>query len=143
MTLERLQELFARFASLRITVAGDLFLDRWSEIDPSLNEPSVETGITAYQVVKKRSASGAAGTVINNLSAMGVGTIRCVSLVGEDGDGWEMLQLLQKRGVDVSGVIASSRVVTPSYVKPLFLFLYEKFFHLVDHLLAPNILSHI
>ena len=143
MTLERLQELFARFASLRITVAGDLFLDRWSEIDPSLNEPSVETGITAYQVVKKRSAAGAAGTVINNLSAMGVGTIRCVSLVGEDGDGWEMLQLLQKRGVDVSGVIASSRVVTPSYVKPLFLFLYEKFFHLVDHLLAPNILSHI
>lgn len=120
MTLERLQELFARFASLRITVAGDLFLDRWYEIDPSLNEPSVETGITAYQVVKKRSAAGAAGTVINNLSAMGVGTIRCVSLVGEDGDGWEMLQLLQKRGVDVSGVIASSRVVTPSYVKPLF-----------------------
>ena len=85
MTLERLQELFARFEGLRITVAGDLFLDRWYEIDTALNEPSVETGITAYQVVKKRSAAGAAGTVINNLSAMGVGTIRCTSQVATTG----------------------------------------------------------
>ena len=120
MTLERLEALFARFEGLRITVAGDLFLDRWYEIDTALNEPSVETGITVYQVVKKRSAAGAAGTVINNLSAMGVGTIRCVSLVGDDGDGWEMLKLLKERRVDVSGVVVSDRVVTPSYIKPLF-----------------------
>ena len=120
MTRERLLELFSRYRDLRITVAGDLFLDRWYEIDPALNEPSVETGKTAYQVVRKRSAAGAAGTVINNLSAMGVGTVRAISLVGDDGDGWEMLRRLQERGVDVSGVIVSDQVVTPSYVKPLF-----------------------
>lgn len=120
MTRERLEELFSRFSSLHLTVAGDLFLDRWYEIDTNLNEPSVETGITAYQVVKKRAAAGAAGTVLNNLSAMGIGTLECVSLVGNDGDGWEMRKLLEGRGVDVSGVVVSRQVVTPSYIKPLF-----------------------
>ena len=95
-------------------------MDRWYEIDTSLNEPSVETGLTAYQIVKKRAAAGAAGTVLNNLSGMGVGTLEVVSLVGEDGDGWEMLKLLRERGVDTSQVIMSGEVVTPSYIKPLF-----------------------
>lgn len=120
MTRDRLVELFSGFDSLHITVAGDLFLDRWYEIDESLNEPSVETGLTAYQVVRKRSAAGAAGTVLNNLSGMGVGTLEVVSLVGDDGDGWEMCQRLRERRVDTSGVIVSDRVVTPAYIKPLF-----------------------
>ena len=116
----RLLELFARFQDVRIAVCGDLFLDRWYEIDESLNEPSIETGITAWQVVRKRSAAGAAGTVLNNLSEMGAGTLSVISLVGEDGDGWEMLKLLRERRVDTSRVIADSRIVTPSYIKPLF-----------------------
>lgn len=120
MTRERLQELFARFPDLKITVAGDLFLDRWYEIDTNLNEPSLETGITAYQIVKKRSAAGCAGTVMNNLSEMGIGTLKMISLVGDDGDGWEMLKRLTERGVDVSDVIISDDVVTPAYIKPLF-----------------------
>lgn len=120
MTKERLQALFDRFASLHIAVAGDLFLDRWYEIDPTLDEPSLETGLTAWQVVKKRAAAGAAGTVLNNLSEMGVGALEVISLVGDDGDGWEMRKLLEARGIDTSGVIVSPDIVTPSYIKPLF-----------------------
>ena len=120
MRRERLEQLLERFSQLHIAVVGDLFLDRWYEIDTSLNEPSVETGLTAYQIVKKRAAAGAAGTVLNNLSGMGVGTLEVVSLVGDDGDGWEMRKLLRERGVDVSQVIVSDEVVTPSYIKPLF-----------------------
>lgn len=120
MTITRLQELFDKFSTLRITVAGDLFLDRWYEVDPALNEPSVETGLTAYQVVKKRAAAGAAGTVLNNLCAMQVGKLRVVSLLGDDGDGWETLKLLRDKNVDVEGVIVSGEIVTPSYIKALF-----------------------
>lgn len=120
MTRERLQELLNKYSELHITVAGDLFLDRWYEIDTDLNEPSIETGLTAYQIVKKRSAAGAAGTVLNNLSGMGVGTLEVISLVGDDGDGWEMLKRLNERGVDTSNVIISPEVVTPSYIKPRF-----------------------
>ena len=120
MKRERLEQLLARFRTLRITVVGDLFLDRWYEIDESLNSPSLETGLTVYHVVKKRSAPGAAGTVLNNLSDMGVGTLRAVSMVGEDGDGWEMLSRLRERRVATDAVIADAGIVTPSYVKPLF-----------------------
>lgn len=120
MTKERLMELFGRFEGLHITVAGDLFIDRWWEIDESLNEPSIETGLTAYQIVKKRSAAGAAGTVLNTLSEMGVGTLEVVSMVGDDGDGWEMLKKLRERRLDTSNVIISDEVYTPAYVKPRF-----------------------
>lgn len=120
MKRERLLELFTRFEGLHIAVAGDLFIDRWYEIDEQLNEPSLETGLTAYQIVKKRSAAGAAGTVLNNLSEMGVGKLEVVSLIGDDGDGWEMCKRLRERRVDTDNVLVSDRVVTPAYIKPLF-----------------------
>ena len=120
MNRARLLELFSRFENLRITVIGDLFLDRWYEIDESLGNPSIETGLTVHHVVRKRSAAGAAGTVLNNLSEMGIGTLRVVSIVGDDGDGWEMLKVLKERRVTTDGVIVSPEIVTPSYIKPLF-----------------------
>lgn len=120
MKRARLEQLLARFGDLKITVVGDLFLDRWYEIDERLNNPSIETGLTVYHVVKKRSAAGAAGTVLNNLSDMGVGTLRAVSIVGDDGDGWEMLRRLRERRVVTDAVIADPGIVTPSYIKPLF-----------------------
>ena len=86
MTQARLQELLAGFGRLHITVVGDLFLDRWWEVDRSLDEPSVETGLTAYQVTGRRQSAGAAGTVLNNLAALGVGDVQAVSMVGDDGE---------------------------------------------------------
>lgn len=120
MNRSRLLELFSRFGQLRITVIGDLFLDRWYEIDESLGNPSIETGLTVHHVVRKRSAAGAAGTVLNNLSEMGIGTLRVISMVGDDGDGWEMLKVLKGRKVATDGVVVSADIVTPSYIKPLF-----------------------
>lgn len=120
MTEQRLRELFDRFGSLKIVLIGDLFLDRWYEIDPEKDEPSLETGRTAHQVVKKRSAPGAGGTVLNNLAAMGIGQVRVISVIGKDGDGWELLNLLKERGIGTESVIESTLRVTPSYIKPLF-----------------------
>ena len=120
MTEKRLQELLSAFQNSRITLIGDLFLDQWYEIDTALNEPSLETGNTAYQVVKKRSAAGAGGTVLNNLSALGIGILKVISFVGDDGNGWELLKRLRDVRVDTSEVIVSDEVVTPSYIKPLY-----------------------
>src|SRR6476620_12027927 len=78
----------------RIGVVGDLFLDRYLDIDADLTEPSVETGLDAYQVVRVRSYPGALGTVINNLAAPGVGQIRPIALIGDDGEGFELRQAL-------------------------------------------------
>ena len=79
MRRARLEALFARFPSLRVTVMGDLFLDRWYEIDRALATPSIETGLTVHHVVRKRSAAGAAGTVLNNLSEMGAAQLKGLS----------------------------------------------------------------
>src|SRR5207237_217357 len=75
LTTERLEQILDRIPGLTVAVLGDLFLDRYLDLDASLTEPSLETGLDAYQVVQVRAQPGAAGTVLNNLAALGVGRI--------------------------------------------------------------------
>src|SRR6266487_6559094 len=94
-----LEEILSRIPRLTIGVVGDLFLDRYLDIDAALTEPSLETGLDAYQVVRVRSSPGAAGTVINNLVALGVKRVCAVSVIGDDGEGYELRQALDRLGV--------------------------------------------
>jgi len=121
MNRERLQALTGRFSGISVALVGDIFLDRWYEIDPALDETSLETGLVAHQVVKKRSAPGAGGNVLSTVSALGVGSIHCVSFVGDDGDGFELLRHLQQRRVNTELVIRSADVVTPVYLKSMYM----------------------
>src|SRR3954463_1084197 len=89
-----IDQILAALPSKRIGVIGDLFLDRYLDIDAALNEPSIETGLDAYQVTRVRSYPGAAGTVINNLVALGVKRVCAVSVIGDDGEGYELRQAL-------------------------------------------------
>lgn len=105
---------------LTVGLLGDLFLDRYFDIDPALDEPSVETGLTAYQVTGVRSYPGALGTVLNNLVALGVGKIVPVTFVGDDGEGYELRQALSRMpSVDSSNVIVEPDRRTPTYGKPM------------------------
>src|SRR6516164_69375 len=100
------EQILARIPALTIGVLGDLFLDRYLDIDPALTEPSLETGLDAYQVTQVRSNPGAAGTVINNLVALGVGKVSVVAVIGDDGEGHELWQALQGLpGVDLSRLV--------------------------------------
>src|SRR5437899_10838848 len=87
-----LERILTRIPELTIGVVGDLFLDRYLDIDAALTEPSLETGLDAYQVVRVRSYPGAAGTVINNLAALGVKEVCPISVIGDDGEGYELLR---------------------------------------------------
>ena len=120
MTLARLQELLTRISSLHIAVIGDLFLDQWFDIDPALDEPSVETGLTAWQVVRHPASPGAAGTVLNNLHALGAGRLDLISFTGEDGDGWMLRHLLAHKHVHTEHLLTVPERMTPSYMKPMF-----------------------
>lgn len=119
MNRNRLDDILARFSGLRIAVVGDFFLDRYWLIDPDLDEPSIETGLTAYQAVAVRVAPGAAGTVVNNLAALGIGTIHAVGFVGLDGEGDDLLRALAALGVDSTHLRATPLRRTPCYTKPL------------------------
>ena len=91
-TIERI---LSRAPMCTIGVLGDLFLDRYLDLDAALTEPSIETGLDAYQVVRVRAYPGAAGTVINNLAALGVGRIVPITMIGDDGEGYELRQALR------------------------------------------------
>ena len=120
LTSTTIEQILATLPAARIGLIGDLFLDRYLDIDAGLDEPSVETGLTAYQVVGVRSFPGALGTVMNNLSALGVGRIVPLTVVGDDAEGYELRQALGRvRGVDPSLVIVSGERRTPTYTKPM------------------------
>ncbi|AMV23371.1 bifunctional heptose 7-phosphate kinase/heptose 1-phosphate adenyltransferase [Gemmata sp. SH-PL17] len=120
LTSPLIDHILATIPNRTIGVLGDLFLDRYLDIDPALNEPSVETGLTAYQVVGVRSYPGAAGTVINNLAALGVGHIYPIACIGDDGEGYELRQALGKMpAVEQGGIFLSATRRTPTYTKPM------------------------
>lgn len=122
MTPARFEEITARYAGLRLAVVGDFCLDRYLEIDPARTETSIETGLPVHNVVNVRAQPGAAGTVLANLVALGVGTIFPVGFCGEDGEGYELRRALGALG----GVRLDHFLTTPlrrtfTYCKPLVL----------------------
>ena len=120
LTTEFIEHILATIPNRTIGLLGDLFLDRYLDIDPKLDEPSVETGLTAYQVVGVRSYPGALGTVLNNLAALGVGRIVPISIIGDDGEGYELRQALERTpGVEMDGIITAADRRTPTYTKPM------------------------
>lgn len=114
-----LVDLLTRFAQVNIAVVGDFFLDRYLVIDPALDEPSIETGLNARQVVDVRNSPGAAGTVVNNMSSLGFGGLHIVGFVGDDGYGLELRRELERRGARTQHLITSPDRFTPTYTKPM------------------------
>ena len=96
LSQETIDSVLSALPHKAIGVLGDLFLDRYLDIDAALTEPSIETGLDAYQVVSVRSYPGAAGTVMNNLAALGVGRIHPIAVIGDDGEGYELRAALKR-----------------------------------------------
>ncbi len=120
MTRERLQGILGKLPEIAIAVFGDFFLDRYFVIESSLAERSIETGLTAHQVVGKRLSPGAAGTVVSNLRALGVGEVVCIGAIGSDGEGYELKRALDGLGATHDHcLINSPHIVTPCYTKPM------------------------
>ncbi len=119
MTRQRLQEILDGFKDLSILVVGDFFLDEYLITDPALAEISLETGLEAYQVISRRSSPGAAGTVTSNLRALEVGCVHALSVIGEDGNGYELIKRLIESGVKTETLIETPDYSTPTYTKPL------------------------
>jgi bifunctional ADP-heptose synthase (sugar kinase/adenylyltransferase) len=120
LTTAFVEHVLAAVPGRTVGLVGDLFLDRYFDIDAALNEPSVETGLTAYQVTGVRCYPGALGTVLNNLAAVGVGRIHPVTVIGDDGEGYELRKALAKPPTVVTDdVLVSADRRTPTYSKPM------------------------
>ena len=120
MKEERFAEITGRYSGLRVALVGDFCLDRYLEIDPALAEISIETGLEVCNVARVRSQPGGCGTILNNLSALGTGTVYPVGFAGDDGEGYELMRALGQAGcVDMGHFFQTHERRTFSYTKPL------------------------
>ena len=122
MTGARFNQITSHYRRLRIGVVGDICLDRYLEIDPARQEQSIETGLAVHNVVNVRSSPGAAGTVINNLCALGVQQVLPIGFRGDDAEGLELQRALERLApVSLRHFQATSLRRTFTYTKPLVL----------------------
>ena len=116
----RFQSITDQYTNLRIAVVGDYSCDRYLEIDPAKAETSIETGLPVHNVTAIRAQPGAAGTVLNNLVALGVGEIWPVGFCGCDGEGFELYRALENlAGVQMKYFFENEEQRTFTYCKPL------------------------
>lgn len=119
ITEARLETILNQFRDQRILVVGDFYLDAYWYIDKTRSTLSLETPWHTNPVVEQRYSPGAAGTVTNNLKALGVGTVYTLGVIGEDGFGGTLLECLQTNGCRTDFMIQVPNWVTPTYLKPI------------------------
>ena len=115
----RLKRILNQFQDQRILVVGDFYLDAYWYIDKTRSTLSLETPWHTNPVVAQRYSPGAAGTVTNNLKALGVGAVYTLGVIGEDGFGRTLLECLQTNGCLTDLMIQVPDWVTPTYLKPM------------------------
>ncbi|MCU0226285.1 MAG: PfkB family carbohydrate kinase [Bryobacterales bacterium] len=112
-------EILERITHKRALVVGDICLDRWCLYDPSLAEPSRETGIPRVAVIGFEATPGAGGTVANNLVAMGVKQVSVLGVQGDDGSAYELGKALAARRIDSMWMVTDPSSQTFTYTKYL------------------------
>ena len=119
MNAERFQQITARYAHLKVVVAGDFCLDRYLHLDPAIQDHSRETDLPISQVIRTRSLPGGAAAVLADLAALGVGRVAPVGFLGRDGAGFEVNEALAALGVDTAGLERTETRPTPAFIKPV------------------------
>lgn len=119
ITEARLKTILETFRDVCILVIGDFYLDAYWHIDKTRSTLSLETPWHTNPVVAQRYSPGAAGTVTNNLNALGVGDVYTLGVIGEDGFGRTLLNCLKEKGCITDFMIQAPAWVTPTYLKPI------------------------
>jgi rfaE bifunctional protein kinase chain/domain/rfaE bifunctional protein nucleotidyltransferase chain/domain len=86
----------------RVTVVGDVILDRW--LRGAVQRMSREAPVPVVEVGEPESCAGGAANTAVNLASLGA-RVRLVTVLGDDAEGRELLHLLAEAGVDTSAVV--------------------------------------
>ena len=102
MNSKRLHHILARFQQQRILVVGDVMLDRflWGRV----SRISPEAPVPVVEITRESSFPGGAANVGRNLRALG-SSVSVLGVLGDDGPGEELRDLLGQQGVDTDGLI--------------------------------------
>lgn len=115
---QRLEELLASFAALKIGVIGDVALDAYWYADMTRSRLSRETPHYPRPVVRAAYGPGAGANTAQDLKALGVGAVSLFSVVGKDLWAAQLARELDERGIQARW-IESPRRWTPAYIKPI------------------------
>jgi len=101
LTNERLDELLASAAAVRVLVAGDVMLDRY--LGGAATRISPEAPVPVVRVTEEWVALGGAANVASNVVSLGA---RCTlaGIVGNDRDAAEIRESLRASGIDDAGL---------------------------------------
>ncbi len=89
----------------KILVIGDLMLDHY--LWGSCDRISPEAPVQVIDIANETTVLGGAGNVINNLNALGADVSVC-SVIGDDDNGVELIEMLHKIEVDTKNIIMQS-----------------------------------
>ena len=114
MTTIDFDKLFNSFSALKIGVVGDVMLDTywWGKVD----RISPEAPVPVVAVTKKEQRIGGAGNVALNLVSLGA-TVHAISVVGNDDEGKQLLDLLQKENINAAYIIKSEERITTNKIR--------------------------
>lgn len=118
MLLDNINENLEKINSLNIAVIGDYCLDKYLYIDSKLDTKLDYSDLITYYVSQNTSLPGGAGNVANNLIKLGV-NVFCVGLFGDDGNGYDLKNILDNIGANTDNIIFSNEKSTNCVLKPI------------------------
>ena len=101
--------LINQFENIPVLVIGDLMIDAY--LFGNVDRISPEAPVPIVAVNKKENRLGGAANVALNLTALGAKPIIC-SVIGNDLEGNDLINLLSKNNIDASGIIQSNDRLT-------------------------------
>ena len=105
----RLGHLFGRIAKKRVFVAGDFVMDHY--VFGKSRRISPEAPVPVLLVDREEERAGGAGNVALNLISLGM-DVSVLGCVGDDSTGSRVIELLEKEGIQVKGLLREQGLKT-------------------------------
>lgn len=109
VTEKEIKHLFNKFNSFRVLIIGDVMVD--SYLIGKVDRISPEAPVPVVALQKRSNMLGGAANVALNIKALGAEAILC-SVIGNDKQGDELLNLMNNEGLKTDGIIRSSDRIT-------------------------------
>lgn len=104
------------FSGLRVAVVGDLVADHYLFGEPT--RLSREAPVMVLRHRGEELGAGGAANAARNMRSLGA-SVRTLGVVGRDRNGRELVELLERGGIDVAGVEAIASWITPTKTRIL------------------------
>lgn len=107
-------QLFDSFKHIKVGIIGDVMLDTymWGKVD----RISPEAPVPVVAVHQKELRIGGAGNVALNICALGA-KASIISVTGNDDDGTELRKMFEKKSIDTSFLLQSTKRITTNKIR--------------------------